>query len=147
MISVLVLARFYSTVVLVKIIIPLDELPPHHITREALAESVERSHRWEVRSLYEHLKDSNQRKQAIFCVVHGGTDIELRTHSLEYLTSLPWDGYAIGGSLGEYKSYCIITVSFYLYRQPLTPIRNGLNRQWKSGAEKSFELDDAIIQC
>jgi len=45
--------------------------------------------------------DSRDRKQAIFCVIHGGTDVELRTKSLKYLTSLPWDGYAIGGSLGN----------------------------------------------
>jgi len=83
------------------IIIPLDELTPHHIDRETLEASVERSHRWEVRSLREHLKDSGSRKQAIFCVVHGGTDVELRTKSVEYLTELPWDGYAIGGSLGN----------------------------------------------
>ena len=54
-----------------------------------------------VRSLREHLKDSQNRQQAIYCVVHGGTDVELRTKSLQYLTSLPWDGYAIGGSLGN----------------------------------------------
>lgn len=84
-----------------QIIIPLDILPPHHIDREELAASVERSHRWEVRSLFEHLLDSRDRKQAIFCVIHGGTDVELRTKSLEYLTKLPWDGYAIGGSLGN----------------------------------------------
>eukprot|EP00804_Cyclotella_cryptica_P009520 CCRYP_006233-RB/>CCRYP_006233-RB protein AED:0.15 eAED:0.15 QI:168/1/1/1/0.5/0.6/5/2137/440 len=83
------------------IIIPLDELPPHHIDRDMLAKSLERSHRWEVRSLREHLKDSQTRQQAIFCVVHGGTDVQLRTKSLDYLTSLPWDGYAIGGSLGN----------------------------------------------
>ena len=67
--------------------------------------SVERSHRWEVRSLWKHLEDSRDRQQAIFCVVHGGTDVALRTRSLEYLTSLPWDGYAIGGSLGEFMSF------------------------------------------
>lgn len=54
-----------------------------------------------VRSLKEHLKDSQSRQQAIYCVVHGGTDVELRTKSLKYLTALPWDGYAIGGSLGN----------------------------------------------
>lgn len=47
------------------------------------------------------MKDSQSRRQAIYCVVHGGTDVELRTSSLEYLTALPWDGYAIGGSLGN----------------------------------------------
>ena len=47
----------------------------------------------------EHLK--NVKNQAMYCVVHGGVDVELRTKSIEYLTSLPFDGYAIGGSLGK----------------------------------------------
>ena len=33
--------------------------------------------------------------------MHGGIDRELRTKSVDYLTSLPFDGYAIGGSLGN----------------------------------------------
>lgn len=83
------------------IIIPLDELPPYHIDRTVLEESVDRSHRWEARSLTQHLK--NVQQQAMYCVVHGGIDRELRTKSVEYLTSLPFDGYAIGGSLGNGK--------------------------------------------
>lgn len=83
------------------IIIPLDELPPYHIDRQKLVESVARSHRWEARSLQEHLKDTKQ--QAMYCVVHGGIDQELRTQSVEYLTSLPFDGFGIGGSLGNGK--------------------------------------------
>jgi len=81
------------------IIIPLDELPPYHIDPKVLEDSVERTHRWEARSLMEHLKDV--REQAIYCVIHGGLDRNLRKKSLEYLTSLPFDGYAIGGSLGK----------------------------------------------
>ena len=83
------------------IIIPLDELPPYHIDRQVLVESVDRSHRWEARSLRRHLEDVQ--KQAMFCVVHGGIDKELRTKSVEFLTSLPFDGFAIGGSLGNGK--------------------------------------------
>ena len=37
----------------------------------------------------------------MYCVVHGGIDRELRMQSAEYLTSLPFDGVAIGGSLGK----------------------------------------------
>ena len=81
------------------IIIPLDELPPYHIDREVLSQSVDRSHRWEARSLQEHLRNVNN--QAMYCVVHGGIDKEFRTRSVDYLTSLPFDGYAIGGSLGN----------------------------------------------
>ncbi len=81
------------------IIIPLDELPPYHIDPMVLESSVERTHRWEARSLVEHL--SNLKEQAMYCVIHGGLDRNLRKRSLEYLSSLPFDGYAIGGSLGK----------------------------------------------
>jgi queuine tRNA-ribosyltransferase len=41
------------------------------------------------------------KEQAMYCVIHGGVDQELRRQSVDYLTSLPFDGYAIGGSLGN----------------------------------------------
>lgn len=47
----------------------------------------------------EHLK--NVQNQAMFSVIHGGIDRDLRTKSVDYLTSLPFDGHAIGGSLGN----------------------------------------------
>lgn len=48
------------------IIIPLDELPGYYVDREVLVESVDRTHRWEARSLQEHLKDVKE--QAMYCV-------------------------------------------------------------------------------
>jgi queuine tRNA-ribosyltransferase len=83
------------------IIIPLDELPPYHIDKKVLIQSLERTHRWEERSLHEHLK--NPQSQAIYAVVHGGVDEELRNKSCDVLSSLPFDGFAIGGSLGKTK--------------------------------------------
>jgi len=81
------------------IIIPLDELHPYHIDSEALLRCVLRSHRWEARSLKEHLKDVRQ--QAMYAVIHGGVDPTLRKASCEYLTGLPFDGFAVGGALGK----------------------------------------------
>jgi queuine tRNA-ribosyltransferase len=81
------------------IIIPFDELPPYHIDPSSLAKSLERTHRWEQRSLEHHLK--NPQNQAMYAVVHGGINLELRKKSCEFLTNLPFDGYAIGGSLGK----------------------------------------------
>jgi len=83
------------------IIIPLDELPPYHIGPSELRRSLERTHRWEKRSLEEHLKDP--RNQAIYAVIHGGVDPVLRKESCAFLSKLPFDGYAIGGSLGKRK--------------------------------------------
>ena len=87
------------------IIIPLDELPPYHIDKEALMQSFERTHRWEERSLKQHL--NSPQNQAIYAVVHGGIDLDLRKRSCEFLTARPFDGFAIGGSLGKHKKEMI----------------------------------------
>lgn len=84
------------------IIIPFDELPPYHITPEKLRMSLERTHRWEIRSLNAHKK--NPQNQAIYAVVHGGVDPQLRKLSCETLMKHSFDGAAIGGSVGKNKS-------------------------------------------
>lgn len=91
------------------IIIPFDELPPYHIGPEQLRRSLERTHRWEQRSLEEHLK--NRQNQAIYAVIHGGVDDSLRKQSVSFLSQLPFDGFAIGGSLGKTKPEMIAMLS------------------------------------
>lgn len=81
------------------IIIPFDELPPYHIQDKKLKVSLDRTHRWEKRSLDEHLKNRNN--QAMYAVIHGGIDNALRKESCQTLSALPFDGFAIGGSLGK----------------------------------------------
>mmetsp|Transcript_42135 Transcript_42135/g.65942 ORF Transcript_42135/g.65942 Transcript_42135/m.65942 type:complete len:266 (+) Transcript_42135:117-914(+) len=98
------------------IIVPLDELPPYHITPERLLHSVFLSHRWEARSLKQHLLDL--REQAMYCVVHGGIDQDLRQVSIDYLSSLPFDGFAIGGSLGKDRDELIELLTFVMPRIP-----------------------------
>lgn len=83
------------------IIIPLDELPPYHIDPKALVESLNRTHRWEIRSLQEHKRNENN--QAMYAVIHGGVDQTLRDESCRVLTKEPFDGFAIGGSMGKTK--------------------------------------------
>jgi queuine tRNA-ribosyltransferase len=83
------------------IIIPLDELPPYHIDSQKLKDSFDRTHRWEVRSLKEHQK--NKKGQAIYAVIHGGLDLQLRRQSCKLLSQESFDGYSIGGSLGKTK--------------------------------------------
>jgi len=98
------------------IIIPFDELPPYHIDKQALTESVHRTHRWEKRSLDQHLKNKNN--QAMYAVVHGGVDQTLRKMSCDYLTKLPFDGFAIGGSLGKTRQEMFELLKFTM---PLVP--------------------------
>jgi len=98
------------------IIIPFDELPPYHTDPEKLKESLARTHRWEKRSLDEHLLNRNN--QAMYAVIHGGIDKDLRKESCDYLTSLPFDGFAIGGSLGKNHQEMFDLLSFTM---PLVP--------------------------
>lgn len=91
------------------IIIPFDELPPYHISAKALRTSFDRTHRWELRSLRAHLANPNQ--QAMYAVIHGGVDEALRQESCGILTREPFDGYAIGGSLGKDRQELIDVVS------------------------------------
>jgi queuine tRNA-ribosyltransferase len=98
------------------IIIPFDELPPYHISQEALKASLERTHRWEERSLRAHLQAPQN--QAIYAVVHGGVDQALRRASCSFLARLPFDGFAVGGSMGKDKKEMAELLSFTL---PLLP--------------------------
>ena len=98
------------------IIIPFDELPPYHIENESLKLSLERTHRWEERSLAAHL--DRPQGQAMYGVIHGGIHADLRKMSCDFLTSLPFDGFAIGGSMGKTKTEMYNLLSFTL---PLLP--------------------------
>jgi queuine tRNA-ribosyltransferase len=98
------------------IIIPLDELPPYHINSYELHHSFERTHRWQKRSLEEHLK--NPQQQAMYAVIHGGIDPLLRARSCALLSALPFDGFAIGGSLGKTRNEMIHMLSTLM---PLMP--------------------------
>jgi queuine tRNA-ribosyltransferase len=98
------------------IIIPFDELPPYHITADALKKSIARTHRWEQRSLETHLK--NPQGQAMYGVIHGGVDLDLRKTSCDFLTTLDFNGFAIGGSMGKNKEEMHQLLSFTL---PLLP--------------------------
>ena len=98
------------------IIIPFDELPPYNITPAALKKALERTHRWEKRSLDYH--KVNPAQQAMYAVIHGGIDPALRAHSCDYLSSLAFDGFAIGGSLGKDRSEMLAMLTTLMPRLP-----------------------------
>ncbi len=98
------------------IIIPFDELPPYHIDRRKLKASLDRTHRWEKRSLDAHL--ANPQSQAMYAVVHGGIDQDMRLESCKILTDLPFDGYAIGGSLGKTHQEMFDMLTYLMPRIP-----------------------------
>ncbi len=80
------------------IIFAFDECTSPSSNRVYIKESMERSHRWELESLKYH----NQ-SQALYGIIHGGWFKDLRLESARFINSLPFEGIAIGGSLGRTK--------------------------------------------
>jgi queuine tRNA-ribosyltransferase len=87
----------------------LDECPPHDVPRERLIEAVDRTTRWAARC-----RDAQRRDdQALFGIVQGGTDRELRERSATGLLPLDFPGYAVGGlSVGEEPARMYETLDF-----------------------------------
>lgn len=98
------------------IIIPFDELPPYHTDLKKLEESLQRTHRWEKRSLEYHIK--NKQNQAMYAVIHGGINKSLREESCSFLSKLDFDGFAIGGSVGKNKNEMIEMLSYTMEKLP-----------------------------
>jgi queuine tRNA-ribosyltransferase len=80
------------------IIMPLDECAPHPSTDGYLHRSVEMTLRWAERSRAAHTDG----QPALFGIVQGGIDKDLRARAAERLQEIGFDGYALGGlSVGE----------------------------------------------
>jgi queuine tRNA-ribosyltransferase len=76
----------------------LDECPPTDASTEALREAVRRSILWAKRCRDAH----NRTDQALFGIVQGGLELDLRRRCAEELAALDLPGYALGGfSVGE----------------------------------------------
>jgi queuine tRNA-ribosyltransferase len=69
-------------------------------TREVVEEATERTHRWARRSLAAHSRSD----QALFGIIQGGLDPELRERSTRFIASQPFDGICIGGLAGDETS-------------------------------------------
>src|SRR5439155_18100196 len=64
--------------------------------RAVVADATARTHRWAERSVTAHDRDD----QALFGIVQGGLEPDLRADSARLIASLPFDGLCIGGLAG-----------------------------------------------
>jgi queuine tRNA-ribosyltransferase len=65
--------------------------------RSVVADATARTHRWAERSLAAHQRAD----QALFGIVQGGLDPELRAESTRFIAGLPFDGVCLGGLAGD----------------------------------------------
>ena len=72
-------------------------VPPSSTDPRDVAIATERTHRWAERSLAAHRRAD----QALFGVIQGGLDPDLRRRSTAAIAGLPFDGLNIGGLAGD----------------------------------------------
>ncbi|MDQ6793395.1 MAG: tRNA guanosine(34) transglycosylase Tgt [Chloroflexota bacterium] len=77
--------------------VAFDQPVPPSSPRDVVADATARTHRWAERSLAAHSRTD----QALFGIVQGGLDPELRAGSTSFVASLPFDGICLGGLAGD----------------------------------------------
>jgi queuine tRNA-ribosyltransferase len=97
------------------IVMAFDQCPPYPATEDEVRAAMRRTVAWAKRGLEFPLKPH----QARFGIVQGGLYEHLRAQSAQELTSMPFDGFAIGGlSIGETPE---LMQKMAYYTAPLLP--------------------------
>lgn len=130
-------------------IVVLDELtsPLHKYDYTKIA--MERTHRWETRSLnhFEKIKDKNI-EQALFGVIQGGPFKDLRIESSNFVNKENFFGVAIGGALVNRETMIEILDWIYPTFDPGKPrhlFGIGTVTEIFLGVERGMDMFDAVV--
>lgn len=93
------------------LVLVFDECTPFHVDKNYTKKSMERSHRWAIRS-FEEFDSKNQGAQALYGIIQGGVYEDLRLESCRFVNDQQFFGQAIGGSLGANKNQMYDVVGF-----------------------------------
>jgi len=119
------------------IVMIFDECTPYPATPAEARASMELSLRWAERSRIAH----GDNPSALFGIVQGGMYPELRQESLEGLTRIGFDGYAIGGlSVGEPAEERHRVLDFLSGRMPVDRPR------YLMGVGKPEDIVEAVLR-
>lgn len=125
------------------IIMAFDQCNCAGDTKQETKEAMIRSHEWELESIKHHDKN-----QMLYGIVHGGAFKDLRTKSAKFILSLPFDGIAIGGSLGKTKDemYKILNWIIPLIKEDKRP-KHMLGIGWVEDIFRCVELGMDTFDC
>jgi len=86
------------------IMMVLDECTEFPVTKKRAKESMEMTHLW-AKKARDYWKRFGDKNQALFGIIQGSTFKDLRLKSAKFISSLEFDGIAVGGvSVGEGKT-------------------------------------------
>lgn len=129
------------------IMMTFDECPPYPADRSYLVTSLRRTLDWAKRCKAAHRRSD---EQALFGIVQGGMETDLRRESAERLSELDFPGYAIGGlSVGEPKP---LMYEVLAYTTPLLPVDKprylmgvGSPDDLFEGVERGVDMFDCVL--
>jgi len=130
----------------VDIAMVLDECTPYPVEKTIAEISMRLSSRWAQRC-----RDSfASEKQSLFGIIQGGVFNELRDESLEILTGIGFEGYAIGGlSVGESKEELKEIVGYITPKMPISAPRYlmgvGTPLDIANAVEQGVDMFDCVI--
>lgn len=129
------------------LIVVLDECTPFHVNPTYTRMSMERSHRWAVRSL-KAFESYNTDRQALYGIIQGGVFPELRNVSTDFVNSQPFFGHAIGGSLGSSSSQMDDVVAYTAQclspERPIHLLGIGKLRDIVAGVNEGIDTFDCV---
>jgi queuine tRNA-ribosyltransferase len=128
------------------IIMVLDECTAYGDSLEKVQKAMLRTHQWA-----ERCQKAQQRcDQALYAIIQGGIFPQLRRQSAEYLTSLEFSGYAIGGlSVGEPKEVTLAiveeTVAWLPENKPRYLMGVGSPEDIVEGVARGIDIFDSAL--
>jgi queuine tRNA-ribosyltransferase len=128
------------------IMMVLDQCIPSTSPREEAIAAMELTHRWAKRSL----DARGESPQSMFGIVQGACFEDLRKQSADFLTQLPFDGFAIGGlAVGETKSqredFCELTAGMLPANLPRYLMGVGTPIDLLEAVHRGVDMFDCIL--
>ena len=102
------------------IIMAFDECGPDSDDKEYTKKAMQRTHRWAERSLKKHQElskkyiNGGEKPPLLFGIIQGGIFEDLRKESAKFITSLDFDGIALGGETIGYNMSKTLEILDYL---------------------------------
>ena len=128
------------------IMMVLDQCVPSTVDRPTAQAAMELTHRWAVRSL----NARGDSPQSMFGIVQGACFEDLRRQSADFLTQLPFDGFAIGGlAVGETKNqredFCGLTAALLPSDRPRYLMGVGTPIDILEAVHRGVDMFDCIL--
>ncbi len=125
------------------IMLVLDECTSPLNDYEYTSKSLERTHKWA-----EVCFKTKETDQALFGIVQGGAYKDLREKSAKFISSIDFDGFAIGGSLGKSKKDMHNILDWTIPLLPLNKPRHllgiGAVEDFFNAIERGIDMFDCV---